>query len=275
MPTPLKKLNEVITGLLQAQSYSASISAAGDDAVWATIVPKCLNGNALLTLPGPADNQITLKASAMGMTVPLAGFVKIEVTTDTAIGAVTSIPPGARNDGTNYFFSEFTAWSETAVLLANKFNHIYAVYDVTKPGNMAIGVISNLSASDPNPALYSNLGVSVSARQAMCYVDGSGNVTLLQTFPAIFGMAASVNQDAPPAFADWSGASVSPRTNAMTVTFTFPAGTGTGSVGQLAVKLGSDIVAFLPISPQLLKDADVPLVLKWNLMIGEPGAFLP
>lgn len=275
MATPLKKLNEIVAGLLQPQTFVASLGAATDDAVWALAAPNIKNGNTMLILPGPATNQIVNKASAIVMTVPLAGFVKIEAVADTAITSVTSIPIGARTDGPNYFFSEFTTWNETPVLLASRFNHIYVVYDVTKANNFALAVISNGSAADPSPALLSNLGVSVSARQAMCFVGPTGLVTLLSTYPAIFGSAVSVGADAPTAFANWQGASSPTPTNVITTTFTFPAGTGTGSVGQLAVRIGSDIVAFLPISPQLLKDADVPLVLKWNLMVGEPGAFLP
>jgi hypothetical protein len=275
MATPLKKINEIITGLLQTQSFTASLGSATDDAVWAQAAPNIKNGNAVLIQPGPATNQIVIKASAIVMTVPLAGFVKIETTVDDAITSTTSIPPGARNDGTNYFFSEFTTWNETPVLLSNRFNHIYIVYDTTKTNNFAIAVISNNSAADPSPALYSNLGVSVSPRQAMCFVDPTGLVTLLQTYPGFFGTAVSVVADAPTEFANWAGDVATVPTNVITTTFTFPAGTGTGAVGQLAVKLGADIVAYLPISPQLLKDADVPLVFKWNLMAGDPGAFLP
>lgn len=275
MPTPLKKLNEVMSGLLQAQSLSASMGSATDDAVWALAAPNIKNGNAMLIVPGPALTQITIKASAIVMTVPLAGFVKIEATLDTAITSVTPIPGGARNDGTNYFFSQFTTWNEAPVLLYNKFNHVYIVYDVTKPNNLAIAVISNNSVADPSPALYTNLGVSVSARQAVCFVDSLGRVTLLQTFPAIFGTVATVLADGPTSFIDWAKAPTAINTNALFAQFTFAEGVGTGSVGEFAVKLGSDIVAFLPVSPQLLKDADVPIVLKWNLMIGEPGVFLP
>lgn len=275
MATPLKKLNEVMVGLLQAQSFTASVGSAPDDAVWALATPKIINGNSILILPGPLTNQIVLKASALVMNVPLGGFVKIEVAVDTDVTSTISIPVGARTDGTNYFFSQFTTWNETPVLLANKFNHIYIVYDVSKTNNLAIAVISNNSAADPSPTLYSNIGVTVSARQAMCFVDGSGLVTMLQTFPAIFGTAVSIASDAPASFADWDGDATVIQTNALFVQFTFPAGTGTGPVGQLAVKIGANIIAFLPISPQLLKDSDVPLVLKWNLMVGEPGAFLP
>lgn len=274
MATPLNKLNEVITRLLQAQAFTAAIGSVSSDAVWSSAAPKILNGNTIKIIPGPATNQINLKASAIVMTVPLAGLVKIEVASDTAINTSVSIPGGARNDVTNYFFSQFTTWNETPVLLANKFNHVYIVYDVSKANNMAIGVISNASLSDPSPTLYSNLGISVSARQAVCYVNAAGKVTLLKTFPSIFGTAASVNSDAATSFADWAGIVTAIETNAIYVQFTFPAGTGTGSVGQLAVKLGADIVGFLPVSPQLLKDADVPVVLKWTLMVGEPGAFI-
>lgn len=275
MATPLRKLNEVVTGLLKPQTFTASLGSATDDAVWATAVPNIKNGNTMLILPGPATNQIVNKASSIVMTVPLAGFVEIKAVVDTAITSVTSIPPGARNDGTNYFFSEFITWGETVVLLSGKFNHIYVVYDVSQANNFALAVISNNSAADPSPALLSNLGVTVSARQAMCFVDPTGLVTLLQTYPAIFGTAVSVGADAPTEFADWAGDFTPIPSNVITTTFTFPAGTGTGAVGQLAVRLGGDTVAYLPISPQLLKDADVPLVFKWNLMVGEPGAFLP
>lgn len=275
MPTPLKKINEVMAGLLQAQSFTASMGSLPDDSVWATAAPKILNGNAILILPGPATNQIVLKASALVMTVPLAGFVKIEVVADFAINGVTSIPVGARNDGTNYFFSEFTTWMETPVMLSGKFNHVYAVYDSAQPGNMAVAVISNNSIADPNPALLVNLGVTVSDRQAVCYVGLDGKVTMLQTFPAMFNTVATVVSDAPTDFIDWTQAVNVNRTNAVYAQFTFPAGIGTGAIGELGVKLGADFVAFLAISPQLLKDADVPLVLRWSLMIGEPGAFLP
>ncbi len=275
MPTPLKKLNDIIATLIKAQSLTASLGSVSNDAVWSQVAPKALNGNSIYILPGPGTNQIVLKASAMVMTVPLAGIIKIEVASDTAITSVTSIPGGARTDGTNYFYSQFVTWNETPVVMSNRFNHIYMVYDVTKTNNMAIGVISNASIADPNPALLSNLGVTVSARQAVCYVDATGRVALLNTFPAIFNQTAAVVADAATTYADWAKAPTANVTNAIQAQFTFPAGTGTGSAGELAVKIGADIVAFIAISPQLLKDADVPLVLKWNLMIGEPGAFLP
>jgi len=274
MPTPLKKINEVMAGLLQAQSFTASMGSLPDDSVWATAAPKVLNGNTILIQPGPASNQIVLKESALVMTVPLAGFVEIEVVSDFPINGVTSIPVGARNDGTNYFFSEFTTWMETPVMLSGKFNHVYAVYDSAQPGNLAVAVISNNSISDPNPALLVNLGVTVSDRQAVCYVGLDGDVTMLQTFPAMFNTVATVVSDAPTDFIDWAQAVNANRTNAIYAQFTFPAGIGTGAIGELGVKMGPDFVAFLAISPQLLKDADVPLVLKWSLMIGEPGAFL-
>lgn len=275
MPTPLKKINEVIAGLLQDQAFTASMGSVPDDSVWATTTPKVLNGNAILIIPGPATHQIVLKQSAMVMTVPLAGLVKIEATLDFAINGVTSIPVGARTDGTNYFFSEFTTWMETPVLLSGRFNHVYAVYDSAQPGNLAVAVISNNSIADPSPALLTNLGVTVSDRQAVCFVNVAGKVTMLQTFPAMFNTVATVVSDAPTDFIDWAQAVSANRTNAIYAQFTFPAGVGTGAIGELAVKIGPDFFAFLAISPQLLKDSDVPLVLKWSLMIGEPGAFLP
>lgn len=275
MATPLKKLNETVAGLLQAQAFAASLGSPTDDVIWASAVPKILNGNSMLVVPGPLATQITVKSSAMVMTVPITGFVKVDNASDQAVTSVSPIPPGARNDVTNYFFSQFVTWNETPVLLYGKFSHIYTVYDATKTGNFAIGIISNASVADPNPALLTNLGVSVSARQAVCFVNGSGKVTLLKTFPGIFNTTATVVADAPTDFADWAGDVTAVPTNVIFAQFTFPAGVGTGAVGEFAVKLGPDIVAFLPVSPQLLKDADVPLVLKWTLMVGEPGAFLP
>ena len=275
MAIPLKKLNEKLAALLQTQSFTATLGTPAGDTLWATAVPNILNGNSILIMPGPASSQITLKASAIVMTVPLAGFIEIRASGDTLVNTSVFPPPGARTDGTNYFFSQFTTWNETPVLLANKFSHIYIAYDVTKPNNMAIGVVSNASISDPGSGILSNIGVTVSARQAVCYVDATGRVTILSTFPGIYGSGASVVADSVPSFIDWAGAVTAIGTNAILVKFTFPAGTGTGAVGEIAVNLGGDIVAFLPISPQLLKDSDVPLVLKWMLMIGEPGAFLP
>jgi hypothetical protein len=91
----------------------------------------------------------------------------------------------------------------------------------------------------------------------------------------MFNTVATVLEDAPTDFADWAGDVTAIPTNVIYNQFTFPAGMGTGSIGELAVKLGPDIIAFLAVSPQLLKDVDVPLVLRWTLMVGEPGAFLP
>lgn len=276
MATPLKKLNEIVASLIQTQAFTAALGSLSDDSVWALTAPKALNGNAILIVPG-AVNQVVLKASALVLTVPLAGMVKVEVGSDTAIASVTTMPVGARTDGTNHFFSQFTSWNETPVLIANKFNHVYVVYDASKVNNLAIGVVANASITDPNPAILTNIGVSgsVSPRQAVCFVDATGRVTLLSTFPGLTGQSAVVAQDAPPSFADWAKSPTALATNVVQVQFTFPAGTGTGSVGEIAVKLGADIVAFLAVSPQLLKDVDVDIVLKWNLMIGEPGSFLP
>jgi hypothetical protein len=277
--TPLNKLHEVFAKLIQAQTnFTATIGSLSDDTLWGTMTPFILNGNAVKTVPGPAANQLTLKASGLVLTVPLAGLTSIRLASDKALTAVTSIPVGARNDGTNYFFSEFTSFNETPVLLANKFNHIYMVYDVTKTNNAAVGVISNNSVIAPSSALFNNLdsnnGDFTTQRQAVCYVNNSGNITLLQTFSSVFNPIVSVPSDTAPSFADWTKNPSAVSTNVIQLQFTFPAGTGTGSVGELAINSGSDIIAFLPISPQLLKDADIALVVKWNLMIGEPGAFL-
>jgi len=275
MATPLNKLHEVFARLLKEQTgFTAAIGGVADDILWAQAAPFILNGNTILTVPGPLSNQITLKQSGLIMNVPLAGLVEVRVTSDTAVTSTLSIPVGARTDGPNYFFSQFTTWNEAPVLLSNRYSHVYAVYDVTKPNNMAIGIIANSSISDPNPGLLTNLGVSVSARQAVCFVDSLGRVTLLKTFPAIFNQTAAVPSDAPASFADWFKSPSLNNTNVVQVQFTFPDGVGTGSVGQIAVTLSGEIVAFLTISPQLLKDADIPITLKWNIMIGEPGAFL-
>jgi hypothetical protein len=275
MATPLSKLNEIVAGLLQAQSFTASLGSVSSDSVWAAAVPNVLNGNALLVQPGPANTQVVVKASAMVMTVPLAGLVQIRAASDVPINSAVTLPIGARTDGTYYYFSQFTTWNETPVLLANKYSHIYVVYDSTKTNNLAIGIVASNSAADPGTGPLSNIGVTVSARQAVCFVNSSGEVTLLQVFPAIFNSIASVASDSAASFADWDFNATAVGTNAVQVQFTFPAGTGTGSIGEISVNLGSNLVAFLPISPQLLKDADVPLVLKWTIMIGLPGAFLP
>ena len=272
MAIPLKKLNEIVASLIKTQTFMASIGSVADDTLWAQTAAKVLNGNSILIMPGPGTNQIVLKASAMIMSVPT--LVKVEAGSDTPITSTVTIPPGARNDGTNYFFSRFITWQETPVLLANKFNHVYVGYDANMPNNLAIGVIANASAAEPDGGLLVNLGDHVSARQAVCYVDGTGRVTMLGTFPSIFNQTATVPSDTAPSFSDWAKLPTLVNTNVIQAQFSFAEGVGTGSVGQIAIKLGSDIIAFLAISPQLLKDSDVALTIKWNLMIGEPGAFL-
>lgn len=271
---PLLKLNEIVAGFLQAQNFTASLGSVSNDTVWATAVPNILNGNAMLVWPGPADTQVTIKASALVMNVPFAGLIEIKAASDAPINTVTSIPIGARTDGTYYFYSQFTTWNETPVLMAGKFSHVYVVYDSSKSNNLAIAVIASDAVTDPGSGPLTNIGVSVSPRQAVCFTDNSGNVTLLQTFPAIFNSVVTVASDAAASFADWNANATSTPTNAIQLQFTFPAGVGTGSVGEISVSIGTNIVAFLPISPQLLKDIDVPLVLKWTIMIGQPGAFI-
>jgi len=275
--TSLKKLNEIMATLLKAQSFTAALGSIPDDSVWVNTVAGVLNGNALLVVPGVGTNQITVKASAMVLTVTPPATAKLSVLADTGITSVLSIPIAARTDGPNHFFSQAAPFNEGLVLLSGKFNHIYACRDLTKPTQTALGVVSNASEAVPSqPTVVTNIGNgdSTTARLAVCYVDLTGKVTWLKTFPAIFGQVAAVPQDAIPSYIDWTKIASATPTTAIQVVFTFPAGTGTGPIGEACVKLGSDIVAYMPISPQLLKDADIPFVLKWNIMVGEPGAFI-
>ena len=278
MPTiiPLKKMNEIVAALMHGQSFSASLGSVSNDAVWAAAAPAILNGNTLLTVPGAAANQVTVKASTMVMNVGLAGVRPLPITVDTPITSVTVLPPGARTDGTNYFFSAHDPFNEALVLLAGYYNHIYISWDVSKPTFAALGVIATLTDAVPASSMatiYIGNNSVTSARQAMCYVAANGKALTLNTYPAMFGALASVVQDAPPAYVGWDKSTVSIPSNTIQVQFTFPAGVATGTIGEVSVVLGPDIIAYMPISPQLLKDSDIPFVLTWNLMVGEPAAF--
>ena len=279
MPTtPLKKLNEIIAGLLSGQTYYATLGSVSSDSVWAAAVPKILNGNTLLCAAGPAANQVTVKASSVVLNVSGGpGVRELNVPTNYSITSI--LTPGlARNDGTNYFFSQHDPFDEAVVLLAGYYNHLYVCWDTTKGNFTALGVIATPTPAAPSAstvATFISDNSTASARQMMCYVNASGQVTLMQGYPAMFSSLASVAADANPSLVDWKlVAHAGVGTNAFQVIFTFPAGVATGAVGEVAIRLGGDIVAYLPISPQLLKDSDIEFVVKWNVMVGEPGAFI-
>lgn len=274
MAIALKKINEYLMGLAKAQTgYIAKLGTVGDASLWASIAPDLRNGNALLVQPGPLSNQVSVVAGSMMVDTGF-GPAAFQVSLDYAINGVPTIPIGARTDGTNYFFSSFTSYGETPVLLAGRYNHIYAVYDSGQPGNAAYGVISTTSDTDPSPSLYSYLGVVVPGRQAMVLCDASGNPVALQTFPAMWNPVAFVASDAPAAFATWDKQAAGSDTNAISMTFTFPPGTGTGLIGEAAVFVGTTMLGYAAVSPALLKDSDVEFAVNFNLMLGEPGGFV-
>lgn len=271
---PLKKLNEVLAKLMKQSTFQAALGSIDDGSLWANTVADIKNGNAMLIIPGPGSAQISIEPSAMIIDRGGFGLAQVKIALSTPIVSVLTPPIGARTDGPNFFFSEFTSFAETVVLLAGKFNHIYSVFDSARPNNMAIACIVSDSATAPITGLLTNIGVEVSPRQAVCFVEAAGKVTLLQTFPALFNQTAAQAEDAPASFADWQRALTSVDTNVIKVSFTFLAGTGTGAIGEVAIKIGTDVVGYLPISPQLLKDEDIDMTVNWTIMLGEPGAFI-
>ena len=99
-----RKTDEILARLIKGQAFSASIGEVTVPATWATIAPYLKNANSLLVGFGGSDNQIEVTESGLLYTFSTSGTQKLLVSPAKTISSVLSPPPGARTDGTNYFF---------------------------------------------------------------------------------------------------------------------------------------------------------------------------
>lgn len=240
---------------------------------WTNVAPTLKNGNTFLVDRGTVNSDVIIRE---GSIIHPGTDAEMALVGDNTISSIIT-PGGARSSGTNFFFSEDPFYGESLSLLANKYNHIYPI---RVSGDAKFGVIATDSPTAPDSLLpdiindVAQQSAATNPRQAFCRVDATGEVISLLTFPRMVADFASIPPSAGPSFVNWKKGTETHNTNALTTVFEFLAGTGTGTVGEIGIFAGPELVAYKAIDPQILKDSDVDLTVTWNMMVGDPEVFI-
>jgi hypothetical protein len=276
MIATIPNTNLALAGVLKnTTGITCHLGTAVDPVQWSAIAADIKNGNSFLVDVGGTTEEMDIKASSLLYKTDTDVYIPLTVALDKSIPTAITPPPGIRTaTGGEYVMSEVTFWGETIRLIANRYNHLYFIYETTPK----FAVVASTSDAAPDALFntylcpYPEQTAILNPRQAYCYVDGDAKVTKIITFPRMLNQYATMDADST-SYLDWRKGISTQQTNATQVSFTFNAGDGTGAVDEIGIGIAGKIVAHQPVTPTLLKDADVDLTVLWNTIFGSPADF--